>query len=222
MKDSAKREVSVPCKAPTLSGRMQKTRTSITRHSRDLTAEFGFSGFTIEQVCERVGISRRTFFNYFPSKVDAVFGHDSDAMPEGFIERFMAARPKGITGISPTLLADLVEMSVERLNFDEAEIVSIHGFFTIAHREPELLQHMIQSGPKKEAEFRELIASREGIDPQDPLLSSLLHLLKHTTHQAIEAYVAGSGQRPLAEEFLELMGRMQHIMGQPLRRNNND
>ncbi|UYQ78279.1 TetR/AcrR family transcriptional regulator [Glutamicibacter sp. JL.03c] len=200
---------------------MQKTRTAITRHSRELTAEFGFNGFTIEQVCERVGISRRTFFNYFPSKIDAVFGHDSDAMPEGIIERFMAARPKAITGISPTLLADLVEMTAERLSFDETDIVNAHGFFTIAHRDPELLQHMVQTGPKKEAEFRELIASREGMDPQDPLLSSLLHILKHTTLQAIEAYVDASGKRPLAEEFLDLMTRIQHIMGQPLRRSND-
>jgi len=221
MVDSAKEETEGPCSAPTLSGRMQKTRISITRHCRELTAEVGFNGFTIEQVCERVGISRRTFFNYFPSKIDAIFGHDSDAMPEGIIERFMAARPEGVTGISPTLLADLVDMVMERLSFEETEIVSMHGFFSVAHREPELLQHMFQTGPKKEAEFRALIASREGVDPQDPLLSSLLHLLKHTTHQAIEAYVEGSGQRTLAEEFLELMGRIQDIMGQPLRRSND-
>lgn len=221
MKDSAKDATGVPTEAPTLSGRMQKTRTSITRHCRELTAEFGFNGFTIEQVCERVGISRRTFFNYFPSKIDAVFGHDADAMPEGIIERFMAARPAGITGISPTLLADLVDMVIERLSFDETEIVSTHGFFSVAHREPELLQHMVQAGPKKDAEFRELIASREGVDPQDPLLSSLLHILKHTTLQAIEAYVEGSGERSLTEEFLELMGRIQNIMGQPLRRSND-
>ncbi len=200
---------------------MQKTRTAITRHSRELTAEFGFNGFTIEQVCERVGVSRRTFFNYFPSKIDAVFGHDSDAMPEGIIERFMAARPKDITGISPTLLADLTAMTAERLSFDEAEIISTHGFFTAAHRDPDLLQHMVQTGPKKEAEFRELIASREGMDPQDPVLSSLLHIIKHTSLQAIEAYVEDSGKRPLAEEFMDLMSRIQHIMGQPLKRSDD-
>lgn len=221
MNNSATSESEVPCGAPTLSDRMQKTKTAITRHCRELTADLGFTGFTIENVCERVGISRRTFFNYFPSKLDAVFGHESDALPEGSIERFMAARPEGIEGISPTLLADLVELVLERLSIDENEIVSTHGFFTMAHREPELLQHMVQTGPKKEAKFRELIASREGVDPQDPRLSSLMHILKHTMLQAIDAYVAGSGKRSLSEEFLDLMSQVQSIMGQQLRRTND-
>lgn len=195
---------------------MQKTRLSITRHCRDLTAELGFNGFTIEQACERVGISRRTFFNYFPSKLDAVFGQDSDEIPEGAIERFMAARPEGLTGISPTLLADLVALVLEQLNFDEKAIVSTHGFFSAAHREPELLQHMVQIGPKKEAEFLELVSAREGVDPDHPALGVLLHALRYAGIKAIERYAAGSGQRSLGEEFLEHMAQVQQILGQPL------
>ncbi|WP_235026488.1 TetR/AcrR family transcriptional regulator [Glutamicibacter sp. JC586] len=204
------------CGAPTLSQRMQNTKTAITRHSRELTAESGFNGFTIENVCERVGISRRTFFNYFPSKLDAVFGHESDAMPEGTFERFIAARPEGIEGFSPTLFSDLVDLTLERLSVDESEIVSTHSFFSIAHREPELLQHMVQTGPKKEAKFRELIAQREGVDPQDPLIGCLMHILKDTFLQAIDAYAAGSGKRSLSEEFLDLITRVQNAMSQPL------
>ena len=36
--------------------------------------EHGLDGFTMEQLAERVGVSRRTLFYYFPAKDDAVLG----------------------------------------------------------------------------------------------------------------------------------------------------
>ena len=44
------------------------TRTAITSAARALTSEKGLNGYTVEEVCEAAGISRRTFFNYFPAK----------------------------------------------------------------------------------------------------------------------------------------------------------
>ncbi|MGC0239677.1 hypothetical protein [Arthrobacter sp. SD76] len=32
-------------------------------------------------MCEAAGISRRTFFNYFPTKEDAIIGHAEDDIP---------------------------------------------------------------------------------------------------------------------------------------------
>src|SRR5690606_17969861 len=218
MQNSANKSDEPSACTPTLSGRMQKTRLSITRHCRDLTAEFGFNGFTIEQACERVGISRRTFFNYFPGKLDAVFGHGTEELPEGAIDRFMAARPEGIEGISPTLLADLVALVLEQLSFDEKAIVSTHGFFAAARREPELLQHMMQSGPKKVAEFLERIGSREVVEPDHPASPLVIHTLHFATFQAIERYAAGSGESSLGDLFLEHIAQGQQVLSQPLRR----
>ncbi|WP_313814349.1 TetR/AcrR family transcriptional regulator [Glutamicibacter sp.] len=199
-----------------LSKRMQKTRLSITRTARSLTAELGYNGFTIEQLCEKVGISRRTFFNYFPGKLDAIFGHSSDDIPEGAIDRFIAARPAGITGISPTLLADTVALVLEQLTFDEQAIVSSHGIFLVAHKEPELLQRMMQVGPKKEAEFLDLLADREGVAPDHPLLGVLLHAMRYSTMKAIDRFVANAGARSLAEEFMTSLEAAQELFSQPL------
>ena len=66
------------------------TRAAITAVARSLTAERGLSGYTVEEVCERAGISRRTFFNYFPAKEDAILGHVDDDFPEEVVARFMA------------------------------------------------------------------------------------------------------------------------------------
>ena len=49
----------------------------------------GLNGYTVEEVCERGGISRRTFFNYFPTKEDAIIGHADDELPAGVVEDFI-------------------------------------------------------------------------------------------------------------------------------------
>ena len=203
---------------PTRSARMQRTRLAITRCSRELTAERGLAGFTVEELCARVGISRRTFFNYFATKLDAVFGHTDDGVPEEALERFRQARPPGIEGISPTLLADLVELVVTQLRRDEEEILSAHGFFEAAHREPELLAKMVEVGPERLKEFMALVAGREGVPADHPGLAMLVHTVKFATHQAIQRYAASSRETSLEDEFLDLMRHTRQLFAQPLHR----
>ncbi len=40
----------------------------------DLFLEHGFHGTTVDRIAEVAGISRRTFFHYFPAKQDVVTG----------------------------------------------------------------------------------------------------------------------------------------------------
>ncbi len=216
MGNSAKDSGSAEPAAEGLSKRMLKTRLSITRTARALTAELGYNGFTIEQLCEQVGISRRTFFNYFPGKLDAIFGHSSDDMPEGALERFIAARPEGITGISPTLLADTVALVLEQLTFDEQAIVCTHGMFKVAHREPELLQRMMQMGPKKEQEFLDLLSQREGVPADHPMFHFLAHAMRFCCMKAIDNYVAHAGAKSLADEFITVLTAAKELFAQPL------
>lgn len=49
-----------------------KTRLRIEDAATSLVDERGFAAVTIEEICEKAGISRRTFFNYFDSKDSAV------------------------------------------------------------------------------------------------------------------------------------------------------
>lgn len=53
-------------------------RDRVDRAALDLFARRGFGGVTAEEVADAAGISRRTFFRYYPTKADAVWG-DFDA-----------------------------------------------------------------------------------------------------------------------------------------------
>ena len=66
------------------------TRSAITSTARAMTAERGLNGYTVEEVCDAAGISRRTFFNYFPTKEDAIIGHAEDDIPAEAIDEFVA------------------------------------------------------------------------------------------------------------------------------------
>ncbi len=45
----------------------EDTRRSLTEAAYALVRDSGFEGLTAEAVADRAGVSRRTFFNYFPS-----------------------------------------------------------------------------------------------------------------------------------------------------------
>lgn len=51
----------------------QHTRDVIVDVATQLFLDQGFDGTTMDQVADHAGISRRTLFRYFPSKVDLVF-----------------------------------------------------------------------------------------------------------------------------------------------------
>lgn len=58
-----------------------KARLNVERAALELVIEHGFDGVTVEDICERAEISKKTFFNYFSSKASAVMGR-MDVFPD--------------------------------------------------------------------------------------------------------------------------------------------
>lgn len=56
----------------------QKARIAIEKAALELVLEHGYDGTTVEDICERAEVSKKTFFNYFPSKAAVVTGRVSD------------------------------------------------------------------------------------------------------------------------------------------------
>ena len=58
-----------------------KARLAVERSALELVIERGYDGVTVEDICARAEISKKTFFNYFPSKASAITGR-MDSFPD--------------------------------------------------------------------------------------------------------------------------------------------
>lgn len=62
------------------------TRRALAEHALELALQRGFAGFTIAELVADVGVSRRTFSNYFASKADCIA-----AVTEGWLDDVLEA-----------------------------------------------------------------------------------------------------------------------------------
>lgn len=193
------------------------TRAAITAVARSLTAERGLNGYTVEEACERTGISRRTFFNYFPTKEDAIIGHVDDDFPAAVVSRFVAGgagSPAG--GISPTLLSHLVRLSLdlsEQMTASEEETRQLIG---VIQKEPQLMLRIIGASEQREAEFARMLAARENVPPDHPVVRMAVLLLGSIARKTSAAYFSADNTRPYRDMLLENVAAARSLFGQPL------
>ena len=66
--------------------RREQTWTAIHEAALKRVREHGMRGTTVEEIAQEAGVSPRTFFNYFPSKEDAVLGLREPVVSEEILE----------------------------------------------------------------------------------------------------------------------------------------
>ncbi|MEJ8282906.1 AcrR family transcriptional regulator [Curtobacterium sp. PvP017] len=140
--------------------RTRALRRRMIGEARRATVEHGLSGFTIEQLCESVGVSRRTFFNHFASKDDAVLGIELHADVEA-IDRYAAG---GIVpgGLDP--LDSIVALAIDqfhRVGIDRADEVLVRRVF---EREPALVARFLSATDVQLARVTVALRRRFGWD----------------------------------------------------------
>ncbi|WP_315914194.1 TetR family transcriptional regulator [Arthrobacter sp. lap29] len=187
------------CQAHGLRARKREaTRSAITKAARIFTAQSGLNGFTIEQLCEEVGVSRRTFFNYFPSKEDAIIGYLQDEFPADAMAVFLACGkadkdPEGNPAgepwpLSTTLVQDLFTLAcamTEQMDFSRGHIQDL---LAAMKKEPQLMIKVIGSAHAREQEFAELIAQREQLPVDDPMARMAAALFGTCSQRASMAF----------------------------------
>lgn len=168
--------------------RMERTRFELTNQARRLTVERGLNGYTIEELCEIVGVSRRTFFNYFPSKEDALIGHRDDGIDDEALTAFVNGRPADCVGISPNLLDDLLAVVISTLERFDGDLAGITTPEAVIAREPQLLGKFMREGAEMERILVGVIAAREGLSEDDPVAHMAVAVLNILMRNAAAAY----------------------------------
>jgi AcrR family transcriptional regulator len=175
------------------------TSLRITRCAQQLTDAHGIDGFTMEELAEAAEVSRRTLFNYFPSKTDAVLG-ELPEIPEAAVEAFRAGGPHG------NLVEDLTELAHLVLAVKQPDRESIDLGRRVFTRDPRMLAAAHQRFELVSEEFAALVLEREG-DGFEPFRARLLLRLVLTLFDsALEAFAQEDESRTLVDVFDEHLG----------------
>jgi AcrR family transcriptional regulator len=145
------------------SRKKHKTRLAIQDAALELFAEQGFDDTTVEQIAARADISTATFFRYFKSKSDAVFGGDTDerttelpALERAIIER--PAHEDDLTAVRHAVLQVWVPL---------LEPMRLIRHFRAAADSPVLLGLSTKLTVKWQVTIRDALAKRHGLEVPD-------------------------------------------------------
>jgi AcrR family transcriptional regulator len=83
------------------------TSRAIEENAVRLVLEHGLDAVTVDMICDAVGISQRTFFNHFATKIDAIVGAAGPRVDEGAVRRFLASDSEDVLGDVLELVAHL-------------------------------------------------------------------------------------------------------------------
>lgn len=143
-----------------------------------LAAERGLDAVTVEDICAEVGVSVRTFFNYFESKNDAVLGLAHWRLDPSAAEAFAAGGPDG------DLLADMQVLVASALDHPPLGKERMERAFEVARSHPDLLMRAYTHVQGLHDEIEALVRRRLGDTADESvvlLVGALLLILSHAT-----------------------------------------
>lgn len=152
----------------------------------DLFAARGFEETTVDDLAEAAGIGRRTFFRYFPSKNDVVWG-DFDAALDGLRTR-LAAVPAEVP------LVEGIREAVLAFNALPPDAEPQHRVrMGLVLHTPALQAHSTLRYAGWRAVIAEHVAQRMGEDPDDFAPQLVAHQALATAVAAYEQWLARPG-----------------------------
>nr|WP_276514765.1 TetR/AcrR family transcriptional regulator [Nocardia transvalensis] len=169
----------------------RQTRLDLCMAARRLTIERGLDATTAEDIAKVVGVSPRTFFNYYETKLDAVVGPVGEIGTPESREQFVAGGPAGV------LIDDLTWLYASGYEPDEEVRESISLVAEIIKQEPRVLAAFVAAGARHEAAVGELLTSRLGSDTPPEFAAITAHLMSALTTRAALS-LADNPERSLA------------------------
>jgi AcrR family transcriptional regulator len=191
--------------------RIAATSARLTLITRELAVERGLSGFTIDEVCELADVSRRTFFNYFASKDDALLGISARRDETPLIEEFLAGGDPDDPEISPTLFDDFAKLTTDRWAQRDMDVAAARALHAVVEREPHLLARLLERVFQEERDDIRLVEAREGLPEGDLRASAVVQLVGTIARWSGSAFFGGDGDIPVDDLFAERLAAMREI-----------
>jgi AcrR family transcriptional regulator len=196
--------------------RERKKRLTRQRISDVATALFiarGFDNVRVSEIAERVGVSEKTIYNYFPTKEALVYDQADEDLSR--LATALRTRPPGV---SPTsVVVEALKMETARLIVaaGDARLDFLPAFGEMIRETPSLRAAWGEYRHRLAEAITEILAGDAGTDPRDPepivagrALVSLLELFYDSQLRRIEQGLVGEELRAAVDSDLDRGARL--------------
>lgn len=170
----------------------------VTRHALRLAAlrlvqERGLDGTSTDEIAAAVGVSPRTFFNYFPTKESALVGVDPDLA--GALLQAVRDRP---AGEPPLTVMREVFLQFAPITAGDRDLWVLR--IEVARENPVLLSKLFGDSARWDRQVAEAIAERTGRDHHsDPYPALVASVSNAARRSAVHRWAVSDSEAPLGE-----------------------
>ncbi len=162
--------------------RRRHTAAAITSCAQKLVIARGLDGFTLDELAEQAGVSRRTLFNYFPGKLDAVVGQKPELGAEDMAE-FVAGGPTG------DLIEDVIAMTRRLVDTGDLTATELGRARQALAAEPRLSMYAHERLGQDCAHLVDLLVQRHGPEFGRDRAELLVQVLACTLDVALSRFI---------------------------------
>ncbi|WP_308464864.1 TetR/AcrR family transcriptional regulator [Rathayibacter soli] len=177
--------------------RRASSRGILEEAASELFLENTYDGTTIEQITQRAGVSRNTFFNYFQAKSDVLWASVDEAiasLPEDFARVSASTRP--LTAVRAALIAASTRFGPDRLPLAVTQ-------YEVMGTQAELTTSGLTRFLRVAGDVEGFLTSRLGADAR-PRARVIAFAVAAALAAAADGWArAGTGRHPLSEYVAE-------------------
>lgn len=160
------------------------TREAIADAALGLLRSKGLGGFTVEEIADAAGISRRTFFNYFPS-AEAAIASITESFLDTAITQFLN-RPDGEPLLESAQQA-LIALA------DPMHLAATAEVFSLTRNEPQMSRFQLEAWDNCTLRVIDAARHRLGPDPDELYLRSLVGSVMACGRAAMDVWFSRYG-----------------------------
>lgn len=180
------------------------TRQALQQAALALAVERG-ADVTVDEICARVDVSPRTFFNYFASKEEAIVGEPPEVPSDECLADFEAGGPTG------DLLADLRETLAGHLQDTLPSLEQMHLRKRVLADHPELAITLFSGFVAIEQRLVHAAAVRTGTDPDDVRPQAIGATASAGMRLAVRRWIHTGGRGPVDRHVREVFDALADV-----------